>query len=148
MWTFGVNKTGLIAKISIKYVLPICIWKYFWRISRYFAYLGEFRGISQKYLNFADPRPREISEALNSTKDFVNKSAKAKNNYNRWLQCTVYIDDTIIFTPWLWSFTTPVALPIFFQLLTQEMFILFFFLGRLFTHYNIKWAKGVLLQPK
>ena len=63
----------------------------------------------------------------NSTKDFVNKSAKAKNNYNRWLQCTVYIDDTIIFTPWLWSFTTPVALPIFFQLLTQEMFILFFF---------------------
>ena len=26
----------------------------------------------------------------NSTKDFVNKSAKAKNNYNRWLQCTVY----------------------------------------------------------
>ena len=84
----------------------------------------------------------------NSTKDFVNKSAKAKNNYSRWLQCTVYIDDTIIFTPWLWSFTTPVALPIFFQLLTQEMFILFFFLGRLFTRYNIKWAKGVLLQPK
>ena len=32
----------------------------------------------------------------NSTKDFVNKSGKAKNNYNRWLQCTVYIDDTII----------------------------------------------------
>ena len=58
------NKTGLIAKISIKYVLPICIWKYFWRISRYFALLGEFRGISRKYLNFADPRPREISEAL------------------------------------------------------------------------------------
>ena len=58
------NKTGLIAKISIKYVLPICIWKYFWRISRYFAFFGEFRGISQKYLNFAGPRPREISEAL------------------------------------------------------------------------------------
>ena len=49
MWTFGLNKTGLIAKISIKYVLPTCIWKYFWRISRYFA----------------GPRPREISEALN-----------------------------------------------------------------------------------
>ena len=38
------NKTGLMAKISIKYVLPTSIWKYFWRISRYFAFLGEFRG--------------------------------------------------------------------------------------------------------
>ena len=63
----------------------------------------------------------------NSTKDFVNKCAKAKNSYSRWLQCTVYIDDPIIFTLWLLSFTTPVALLIFFQLLTQEMFILFFF---------------------
>ena len=26
---------------------------------------GGFRGISRKYLNFAGPRPREISEALN-----------------------------------------------------------------------------------
>ena len=59
------NKTGLIAKISIKYVLPTCTWKYFWWISRYFAFFGEFRGISRKYLNFADPRPREIPEALN-----------------------------------------------------------------------------------
>ena len=25
---------------------------------------GRFRGISRKYLNFAGPRPREISEAL------------------------------------------------------------------------------------
>ena len=58
------NKTGLIAKISIKYVLPTCIWKYFWRISRYFAFFGEFRGISRKYLNFAGLRPHEISEAL------------------------------------------------------------------------------------
>ena len=58
------NKTGLIAKISIKYVLPTCIWKYFWQISRYFAFFGEFRGISLKYLKFAGPRPREISEAL------------------------------------------------------------------------------------
>ena len=58
------NKTGLIAKISIKYVLPTCIWKYFWWNSRYFALLGEFRGISRKCLNFAGPRPREISEAL------------------------------------------------------------------------------------
>ena len=52
------------AKISIKYVLPTSIWKYFWRILRDFAFLGEFRGISRKYLNFAGPRPREISEAL------------------------------------------------------------------------------------
>ena len=58
------NKTGLITKISIKYVLPTCIWKYFWRISQYFTFFGEFRGISQKYLNFAGPRLREISEAL------------------------------------------------------------------------------------
>ena len=29
-----------------------------------FAFLGEFRGISRKYLNYAGPRPREISEAL------------------------------------------------------------------------------------
>ena len=58
------NKTGVIAKISIKYVLPTCIWKYFWRISRYFAFFWEFRGISRKYQNFAGPRPREISEAL------------------------------------------------------------------------------------
>ena len=28
------------AKISIKYVLPTSIWKYFWRISRYCAYFG------------------------------------------------------------------------------------------------------------
>ena len=58
------NKTGLIAKISIKYVLPTRIWKYFWWNSQYFALFGEFRGISRKCLNFAGPRPREISEAL------------------------------------------------------------------------------------
>ena len=51
-------------KISIKYVLPTSIWKYFWWISRYFAFWGEFRGILRKYLNYAGPRPREISEAL------------------------------------------------------------------------------------
>ena len=48
------NRTGLIAKISIKYVLPTGIWKYFWRISRYFLFfflisrdfaeIPEFRG--------------------------------------------------------------------------------------------------------
>ena len=63
---FGVNKTGLIAKISIKYVLLTCIWKYFWQISRYFAFFGEFRRISRKYLNFVGQRPREISEALHN----------------------------------------------------------------------------------
>ena len=62
MWTFGVNKTGLKAKISIKYVLPTCIWKYFWRISRYFAVFWEFRRISRKYLNFVGPRPREYQK--------------------------------------------------------------------------------------
>ena len=64
------NKTGLMAKISIKYVLPTSILKYFWRISRYFAFWGEFRGILRKYLNFAGPRPREISEAL--TRQYQN----------------------------------------------------------------------------
>ena len=29
-----------------------------------FAFFWEFRGISRKYLNFAGPRPSEISEAL------------------------------------------------------------------------------------
>ena len=58
------NRKGLIAKISNKYVLPTCIWKYFLQSSRYFAFFGEFRGISRKCLNFAGPRPREISEAL------------------------------------------------------------------------------------
>ena len=29
-----------------------------------FAFFWEFRGISRKYLNFAGPRLREISEAL------------------------------------------------------------------------------------
>ena len=58
------NKTGLKAKISTKYVLPTCIWKYFWWISRYFVFFWEFRGISGKYLNFAGLRPHEISEAL------------------------------------------------------------------------------------
>ena len=60
------NKTGLIAKISMKYVSLTCIWKYFWRISQYFAFFLEFCGISRKYLNFAGSRPREISEALPS----------------------------------------------------------------------------------
>ena len=84
----------------------------------------------------------------NSAKDFVNKSAKAKNNYDRWLPCTVYIDDTIIFTPWLWSFTTPVALPIFFQLLTQEMLILFFFFEGGYSHpTTLSEEKGFYYNP-
>ena len=60
------NKTGLIAKIGIKYVLPTIV---FGNISGgfrgIFSFLGEFRGISRKDLNFAGPRPREISQALN-----------------------------------------------------------------------------------
>ena len=39
-----VNKTGLMAKISVKYVLPTCIWN----IS------GGFRGISRFLGNFAE----------------------------------------------------------------------------------------------
>ena len=41
------NKKGLKAKISIKYVLPTCIWKHFWRISRYFAVFRENTWISR-----------------------------------------------------------------------------------------------------
>ena len=33
-------------------------------MSRYYAFFCEFRGIPRIYLNFAAPRPREISEAL------------------------------------------------------------------------------------
>ena len=51
------NKTGLIAKISIKYVLPTCIREKFLAD---FAVFRVFLGISR---NFAGPRPREISEA-------------------------------------------------------------------------------------
>ena len=75
------NKTGLMAKISIKYVLPTSIWKYFWRTLRYFAFLGEFRGISRKYLNFADPRPREISEALRRQRRQNNRTVLAEGEY-------------------------------------------------------------------
>ena len=41
------NKTDLKAKISIKYVLPTCIWKHFWRISQYFAVFRENTWISR-----------------------------------------------------------------------------------------------------
>ena len=56
------KKTGLIARISIKYVLPTCIWKYFWRILWYFAFSGGFRGISRFLGDFA-----EIPEFRGST---------------------------------------------------------------------------------
>ena len=78
------NKTGLIAKISMKYVLSTCIWKYFWRISRYFAFFWEFRGISRKYLNFAGPRPREISEAP------IKETRQNRDSHifaGRWIFC-------------------------------------------------------------
>ena len=84
----------------------------------------------------------------NSTKDFVNKSAKAKNNYNRWLQCTVYIDDTNHFYPLTLVLYHPSIPTHIFSTPPPRNVYLIFFLGRLFTHYNIKWAKGVLLQPK
>ena len=77
------NRTGLIAKISIKYVLPTCIWKYFWRISRYFVFFWEFRGISRKNLNFAGPRPREISEALFIEDEAINSQLPV--NEKPWL---------------------------------------------------------------
>ena len=81
------NKTGLIAKISIKYVLPTCIWKYFWRISRYFTFFGEFRGISRKYLNFAGLRPREISEALYKTKWLLSYLVSMLKEWNWLFSC-------------------------------------------------------------
>ena len=38
-----------------------------------FAVFRVFGGISRKYLNFADPRPREISEALSINLVFNKK---------------------------------------------------------------------------
>ena len=52
------NKTGLIAKISMKYVLYLEIFL------ADFAAFHVFWGISRKNLNFVGPRPHEISEAL------------------------------------------------------------------------------------
>ena len=60
------------AKITFKYVVPICIWKDFWQISRDFACFCEFRGISRIYLKFASPQPREISEALSCVLKLYN----------------------------------------------------------------------------
>ena len=37
-----------------------------------FAVFHVFWGISQKYLNFAGPRPREISEALHTYRNGVS----------------------------------------------------------------------------
>ena len=42
----------------------------------FLADFGVFRGISRKSLNFAGPRPREISEALNIICDVVLKKKK------------------------------------------------------------------------
>ena len=58
------NKTGVMAKISIKYVLLTYIWNISGGFRGITLFLGEFRGISRKYLNFAGPRPGKISEAL------------------------------------------------------------------------------------
>ena len=53
------NRKGLIAKISNKYVLPTCIWKYFLQSSRYFAFFGEFRG-SATARNIRSPEWRKV----------------------------------------------------------------------------------------
>ena len=42
-------------------------------------FLGEFRGISRKYLNFAGPRPREISEALTMPFPYKNSASHGVN---------------------------------------------------------------------
>ena len=55
-------------------------------ISRFF---GEFRGISRKSLNFAGPRPREISEAL--TKEIQNQPRLKNLNLNLILTCNIYV---------------------------------------------------------
>ena len=56
-------------------------------ISRYFAFWGEFLGISRKYLNFAGPRPREISEALNNytNKLYCYPDNRTETNYFEYL---------------------------------------------------------------
>ena len=77
------NKTGLIAKISMKYVLPTCIWKYLWRISRHLRFFLEFCGILQKNLNFTGPQPREISEALQRVNMVLFHSIKIELHCNK-----------------------------------------------------------------
>ena len=57
------NKTGLMAKISIKYVLPTSIWKYFWRILRYFAFLG---GISRDFAEISEFRGSATARNIRS----------------------------------------------------------------------------------
>ena len=57
-----VNKTGLIARISITYVLPTCILYLIFLMD--FTVFLVFGGISRIYLNFAGPRQCDISEAL------------------------------------------------------------------------------------
>ena len=51
-------------------------------ISHYFAFWGEFRGILRKYLYFASPRPREVSEALSSQHYLDNLSMYLILNFN------------------------------------------------------------------
>ena len=60
---FTGNFGGKLRQETISKKQPISM-DFFWRISRYFVFFWEFRGISRKHLSFAGPRPREISEAL------------------------------------------------------------------------------------
>ena len=84
----------------------------------------------------------------NSRKDFVNKSAKAKNN----LIGDYSVQSTLMTQSFLPSDSGPLPpqypYPYFFNSSPKKCLSYFFFLGRPFTRYNIKWAKGVLLQPK
>ena len=68
------------AKISIKYVLPTSIWKYFWRISRYFAFWGEYRGISwvRDRSKYQKPWIQEISDSNLETGRYGLKSGVSR----------------------------------------------------------------------
>ena len=73
-----------------------------------FRVFWEFRGISRKYLNFAGPRPREISEALNNEPDNLQAltkptfqreqflSKRTKKRVRNWLKYSVCITKAII----------------------------------------------------
>ena len=67
------NKTGVIAKISIRYVLPTCIWKYFWQISRYFAF---FLGISRDFAETPEFRGSATARNIRSPAFMIVFSSK------------------------------------------------------------------------
>ena len=71
----------------------------FWRISRYFVFFWEFRGISRKYLNFTGPRPREISEALARRQRKLRINLGLIDNLNLNLILTLNINKDIFSLP-------------------------------------------------